>query len=133
MLAAASTPEPRFLPSRYTGKERDTESGNDFFEARYYSGATGRFMSPDPIIQNELRLVNPQRWNKFHISNSKSSPQGMELGPATVNLLANIRCSRAARLWRGDRDKGSWRGRPLSFTTCRPLPTDCLPPTGSST
>ncbi|MGA2049593.1 MAG: RHS repeat-associated core domain-containing protein [Terracidiphilus sp.] len=30
-----------------TGKERDTESGNDYFEARYYSSAMGRFMSPD--------------------------------------------------------------------------------------
>ncbi len=25
----------------------------------------GRFMSPDPIIMNELRMINPQRWNKY--------------------------------------------------------------------
>jgi RHS repeat-associated protein len=31
----------------FTGKERDAESGNDYFEARYYSSAMGRFMSPD--------------------------------------------------------------------------------------
>jgi RHS repeat-associated protein len=31
----------------YTGKERDTESGNDFFLARYYSSTAGRFISPD--------------------------------------------------------------------------------------
>jgi RHS repeat-associated protein len=31
----------------FTGKERDAESGNDYFEARYYSSAVGRFMSPD--------------------------------------------------------------------------------------
>jgi RHS repeat-associated protein len=31
----------------FTGKERDTESGNDYFGARYYSSAMGRFMSPD--------------------------------------------------------------------------------------
>jgi RHS repeat-associated protein len=30
----------------FTGKERDTESGNDYFEARYYSSSMGRFMSP---------------------------------------------------------------------------------------
>ena len=35
------------LAHRYTGKERDAESGNDYFEARYYSSAMGRFMSPD--------------------------------------------------------------------------------------
>jgi RHS repeat-associated protein len=51
--------------SRTTGKERDTESGNDYFEARYYSSTMGRFMSPDPLMFNELRLVNPQRWNMY--------------------------------------------------------------------
>jgi RHS repeat-associated protein len=30
-----------------TGKERDAESGNDYFGARYYSSSMGRFMSPD--------------------------------------------------------------------------------------
>jgi len=33
--------------SRYTGKERDAESGNDYFGARYYASSMGRFMSPD--------------------------------------------------------------------------------------
>ena len=31
----------------YTGKERDGESGNDYFEARYFGSSMGRFMSPD--------------------------------------------------------------------------------------
>ena len=31
----------------FTGKERDTESGNDYFGARYYGSSMGRFMSPD--------------------------------------------------------------------------------------
>jgi RHS repeat-associated protein len=35
------------IASRYTGKERDTESGNDYFGARYYTSGMGRFMSPD--------------------------------------------------------------------------------------
>lgn len=30
------------------GKERDSESGNDYFGARYYASSTGRFISPDP-------------------------------------------------------------------------------------
>ena len=34
--------------SRSTGKERDTESGNDYFGARYYASSMGRMMSPDP-------------------------------------------------------------------------------------
>lgn len=31
----------------FTGKERDTESGLDYFGARYYSSSMGRWMSPD--------------------------------------------------------------------------------------
>jgi RHS repeat-associated protein len=33
--------------SRYTGKERDSESGLDNFGARYMGSSMGRFMSPD--------------------------------------------------------------------------------------
>ena len=38
------------VPARqqFTGQERDVESGNDFFQARYYSSSAGRFMSADP-------------------------------------------------------------------------------------
>jgi RHS repeat-associated protein len=50
---------------KYTGKGRDSESGNDYFGARYYASNMGRFMSPDPLIGNELRLLNPQRWNMY--------------------------------------------------------------------
>jgi RHS repeat-associated protein len=32
---------------KFTGKERDLETGLDFFEARYYSSPQGRFTSPD--------------------------------------------------------------------------------------
>jgi len=34
-------------PYKFTGKERDGESGLDFFIARYYSSGYGRFLSPD--------------------------------------------------------------------------------------
>ena len=39
------------LASLFTGKERDAESGLDFFGARYVSGAQGRFTSPDPSAE----------------------------------------------------------------------------------
>jgi RHS repeat-associated protein len=55
--------------SRYTGKERDTESGNDYFEARYYSSAMGRFQSPDwsekPEAVPYADLENPQTLNLY--------------------------------------------------------------------
>jgi RHS repeat-associated protein len=33
---------------KFTGKERDSESGLDYFGARYYGSNMGRWMSPDP-------------------------------------------------------------------------------------
>jgi RHS repeat-associated protein len=53
--------EPRH---RFTGKERDQETGLDYFGARYYSGAQGRFTSPDaPFADQDPE--NPQSWNLY--------------------------------------------------------------------
>jgi len=35
------------LAHKFTGKERDSESGLDEFGARYYGSSLGRFMTPD--------------------------------------------------------------------------------------
>ncbi len=48
-----------------TGKERDTESGNDYFGARYYSSAMGRFMSPDPAGMMAADIRFPQSLNRY--------------------------------------------------------------------
>ena len=53
------------VQSRSTGKERDTESGNDYFGARYYASSMGRMMSPDPHSGTLLHMLNPQRWNMY--------------------------------------------------------------------
>jgi RHS repeat-associated protein len=57
------------IRSRYTGKERDTESGNDYFDARYYASSMGRFMSPDWSAQVEpvpyAKLYDPQSLNLY--------------------------------------------------------------------
>ncbi len=53
----------------YTGKERDAESGNDYFGARYYSSTLGRWMSPDWSAKIEpvpyAKLDNPQSLNLY--------------------------------------------------------------------
>jgi RHS repeat-associated protein len=49
----------------FTGKERDTESGLDYFGARYYGSNMGRFMSPDPIKITEDRVANPSTLNLY--------------------------------------------------------------------
>jgi RHS repeat-associated protein len=48
---------------KFTGKERDGESGLDYFGARYYANSLGRFMSPDPA--NDLDLLDPQKLNRY--------------------------------------------------------------------
>jgi RHS repeat-associated protein len=53
-------------PMHFTGKERDSESGNDDFGARYYSSSTGRWLSPDILNLTSARLVNPSNTlNKY--------------------------------------------------------------------
>jgi RHS repeat-associated protein len=49
---------------KFTGKERDSESGLDNFGARYNSSQYGRFMSPDPGNAG-ADLTNPQSWNMY--------------------------------------------------------------------
>jgi RHS repeat-associated protein len=47
---------------QFTGKERDSETGLDYFGARYFSSAQGRWTSPDkPFADRYLR--DPQNWN----------------------------------------------------------------------
>jgi RHS repeat-associated protein len=53
------------LRQKFTLKERDTETGLDYFLARYYSSAQGRFSSPDPLLSSG-RLTEPQSWNRYN-------------------------------------------------------------------
>ena len=48
----------------FTQKERDTESGNDYFGARYYQSIMGRWMSPDESLNGAIMEL-PQTWNKY--------------------------------------------------------------------
>jgi RHS repeat-associated protein len=51
------------LEHKFTGKERDSESGLDNFGARYDSSSMGRFMTPDPLLNSgrpwEGRVARP--------------------------------------------------------------------------
>jgi RHS repeat-associated protein len=53
----------------FTGKERDDESGNDYFGARYYASSMGRFMSPDWSAKEDpvpyAKLADPQTLNLY--------------------------------------------------------------------
>ena len=54
-----------FQTSYTSGKERDTESGLDYFGARYYSSNMGRFSSPDPSGLYYADPRNPQSLNLY--------------------------------------------------------------------
>ena len=57
---------------KFTGKERDTESGLDNFLARYMASNQGRFFSPDPgNASGFTNLDDPQGWNGYaYVRNS---------------------------------------------------------------
>ena len=57
----------------FTGKERDAETGLDYFGARYFSSAQGRFTSPD--------------WS----ANPQPVPYANLRDPQTLNLYAYVR------------------------------------------
>jgi len=69
---------------KFTGKERDTESGLDYFGARYYASTMGRWMSPDWADKPEAvpysKLDNPQTLNLYgYVNNnplSQADPDG---------------------------------------------------------
>jgi RHS repeat-associated protein len=59
---------------KFTGKERDSESGLDEFGARYYTSAFGRFMTPDweakPTDVPYASFGNPQSLNLYSYVNN---------------------------------------------------------------
>lgn len=89
-FSAASNPM-----SHSTSKERDAETGLDFFLARYYSAAQGRFTSTDPVLINEKRLFDPQQWNLYsYVRNNPLKlvdPDGREVQVLDEEALRLIR------------------------------------------
>jgi len=71
--------------SRFTGKERDAESGLDNFISRYYGSNMGRFMSPDDGEDQDT--VNPQSWNLY--SYGRNNPLiGIDADGHTYNVCS---------------------------------------------
>jgi RHS repeat-associated protein len=67
----------------FTGKERDAETGNDYFGARYYASSMGRFMSPDWSAKVEpvpyAKLDNPQSLNLYaYVENNPLSRSDLD-------------------------------------------------------
>ncbi|MGA7241148.1 MAG: RHS repeat-associated core domain-containing protein [Bryobacteraceae bacterium] len=64
LLGLQSTAVLNRVRPRFTQKERDAETGNDYFFARYYTSALGRFTTPDWSAKEEpvpyAQLGDPQ-------------------------------------------------------------------------
>lgn len=66
---------------KFTGKERDSESGLDNFDFRYYSSSMGRFMKPDDT-EAVNSLGNPQGLNLYSYAQNNptnaTDPTGLD-------------------------------------------------------
>jgi len=77
---------------KFTGKERDSETGLDYFGARHYSNWLGRFVTPDwsatPVPVPYADLDDPQSLNQYsyvrNIPTSKTDPDGHDCPPCPV-------------------------------------------------
>ena len=95
---------------KFEGKERDTETGNDDFGARYYTSRFGRWLSADwsnvPVPVPYANLTNPQTLNLYamvsddpesfadldgHIQNASQglSAESGGINPGTGELTAD--------------------------------------------
>lgn len=85
---------------KFTSKERDNETGLDYFLARYYSSTQGRFTSPDKPFADQFQ-TNPQSWNTYsYVRNSPcnnidakgrcSAPSGLKQGQVGICIEAFI-------------------------------------------
>ena len=83
---------------KFTGKERDSESGLDYFGARYYGSALGRFITPDELLVDQ-DTDDPQSWNLYtYVRNNPEAnvdSDGRKCDSGTVDKKGNftLHCS----------------------------------------
>ena len=81
-------------PLRFTGKERDAETGLDYFGARYYSSKTARFTTVDPVYTWSENLVDPQRWNRYAYGRNNPlrniDPDGRDAVDSTKGFVVGL-------------------------------------------
>lgn len=67
---------------KFAGMKYDSETGDYYDYARYYSPQLGRFMSPDPADLGAANPGNPQSWNRYAyaMNNPTSSTDPTGLG-----------------------------------------------------
>ena len=71
------------LTHRFTGHERDLQTGYDYMHYRFYGSNMGRFLKPDSVVAN---AADPQSWNLYaYVRNNPANlndPTGHLVGVA---------------------------------------------------
>ncbi|MGH9557662.1 MAG: RHS repeat-associated core domain-containing protein, partial [Bryobacteraceae bacterium] len=62
--SSAYPSSPDVIDNKFTGKPRDSESGLDYFGARYFSAGQGRFTGADEPLADQ-HSGDPQSWNLY--------------------------------------------------------------------
>ena len=94
---------------KFTGKERDSETGLDYFGARYNASTMGRFMTPDPMFMNDHHLFDPQELNLY--SYVRNNPLSLT-DPTELDLW--LKCKGTANCHKGY--VGTWDKDHKHFT-----------------
>jgi len=106
---------------KFTGYELDSDTGQAFAQARFYSGSTGRFTSPDPY-DGSMATADPQSFNRYaYVRNNpvnSTDPTGLSPNLGTFMQYSDGReisasiSSRAHQAWQDSRDpEGEWAAR----------------------
>src|SRR6185437_2298165 len=75
-----------FVNQKFTGKERDQETGLDYFGARYYGSALGRFTSVDPGNASSSAL-DPQSWNMYAYARNNPFCTPIQTDETTTSVM----------------------------------------------
>ena len=75
---------------KYTGKERDEETGNDYFGARYYAAYTPMWLSPDPLM-DKYPNISPYaycNWNPMKYVDPDGMNSQLTINGNTITISA---------------------------------------------
>jgi RHS repeat-associated protein len=125
------------IRQKFTIKERDNETGLDYFRARYYANVQGRYTSVDPENFQAMRNTSrPQSWNAYSYVNNNplrsNDPTGLFL-EADPDLLQKFNNWRKYGLWMTDAEihAAAEEARRLiteNFRVTDPVTKDVCPP-----